>query len=36
MATVDLVAIATQFVSATDGIDRSIFSVRRILKILLP
>ena len=25
MATVDLVAIATQFVSATDGITRSIF-----------
>ena len=30
MTTVERVAIATQFVSATDGIDCSIFSVRRI------
>ena len=36
MATVERVAIATRFVSATDGIDCSIFSVRRILKIVLP
>ena len=33
---VERVAIATEFVSATDGIDCSIFSVRRILKIVLP
>ena len=35
MATVERVAIATQFVSATDGIDCSIFSVCRILIVAL-
>ena len=36
ITTVGHVVIAAQFVSATDGIDCSIFSVRRILKIVLP
>ena len=36
MATVESVAIATQFVSAMDEVDCSIFSIRLILKIVLP
>ena len=35
MAMVWHVAIATQYVSATDGIDCSIFSICHILKIML-
>ena len=36
MTTDEHVAIAIQFVSATDGIDCSIFSVRHILKVDMP